>query len=83
MRKRVKHANIDDKKIEKILSQYVAESSIETAEDTRIYWSYRKGYSVMELSAKEYMDRSTIYRRILRVDKYIDAYLEKEAMDDV
>lgn len=69
----------DDKTLKRLLNTYRASSHLDTVDDIRIYKAYRfHGYSTLELSKIEHMARSTIYRRILRVDNYIKSCLEKE-----
>ena len=72
--RKVALCQIDELTANRFLSEYLATNRFETELDVRLYRMHRfKGYSTLELAAKEHMNRSTIYRRIKRVDNYIES----------
>lgn len=74
--RKVALCQIDEITANKLLNDYVATNRFETELDIRLYKRHRfHGYSTLELAAEEHMNRSTIYRRIKKVDKYIEIRL--------
>lgn len=76
--RKVALCRIDETTANKFLNEYLAANRFETELDVRLYRMHRfHGYSTLELAAKEHMNRSTIYRRIKKVDKYIETRLSE------
>lgn len=74
--RKVALCQIDELTANRILNEYMATNRFETEIDVRLYRMHRfSGYSTLELAAKEHMNRSTIYRRIKKVDRYIESRL--------
>ena len=72
--RKVALCQIDEITANRFLNEYLATNRFETELDVRLYRMHRfHGYSTLELAAKEHMNRSTIYRRIKKVDKYIES----------
>lgn len=72
--RKVALCQIDELTANRFLNEYLATNRFETELDVRLYRMHRfQGYSTLELAAKEHMNRSTIYRRIKKVDNYIES----------
>lgn len=71
-RRAIPLCRIDKNKLLEVIKQYPGQSKIESETDIRLYLDYRySNYSTLELANREHMDRVTVYRRIKRVDAYL------------
>ena len=67
------------KKTKLLLNDYTARSRFETEFDIKMYIAFRfEGYSTSELSEREHVSQTTIYRRIKKVDEFIASMVERE-----
>ena len=61
---------------------YTAKDKIETKKHVRIYKCYRfVGYSSVEIAGMEKLHRSTVYRIIIKVDRYIENVLRRDKLE--
>lgn len=71
-RRAIPLCQIDKAKLLELIEQYPGQSKIDSETDIRLYLDYRySSYSTLELADREHMDRVTVYRRIKRVDAYL------------
>ena len=76
--KRIPLCELGKDQLMKLIPGYTALSRLQTEVDVRIYLDYRfNGYSSYELAEREHMNRVTVYRRIKKVDQYLDETYKK------
>ena len=69
---------MDKNKVMKCLNQYTSSSKLDTDLEVKLYKQFRyEGFSTMELAEQEHMSRPSIYRRIRRVDEYLQKMKEQ------
>lgn len=77
--KRLKLCEIDKTELLEILDKYISISRYDAELEISLYKKVRfEGYSTTELAAEEHLSRPSIYRKIKKVDIFIQKALETE-----
>ena len=82
-RRAIPLCQIDKTKLLELIELYPGQSKIDSETDIRLYLDYRYyNYSTLELADREHMDRVTVYRRIKRVDTYLQHVASSNTIPD-
>ena len=69
---------VEDDELERLLLQYKSTSKQDAELEVTLYKKIRyEGFSTMEIARDEHLSRPSVYRKIKKVDQYIERMTKK------